>query len=143
MRPLASGTMTGYSGTPLAKKLGIKEGSSIALVRMPDDIQAELEAVTKTCRAPRPAKRSLAFVFLFVTSQAELQREFPRWANYIADDGCLWIGWPKKTSGVASDLGENQVRDIGLDSGLVDVKVCAVNEVWSGLKFMIRVKDRT
>lgn len=134
--------MAGYSGTPLAKKLGIKDGVAIALVRTPDDVKVELAAITQTCRTPRPASRSLDFVLLFVTSQRELTREVSLWAQRIVSNGMIWVAWPKKSAGVVSDLGENQVREIGLAAGLVDVKVCAVNHIWSGLKFVIRVKDR-
>jgi hypothetical protein len=79
---------------------------------------------------------------VFVRSQAELRKEFPRLARRLAPAGMLWVGWLKKSSGVATDVGENDVRRIGLEAGLVDVKVCAVSEVWSGLKFVIRVEDR-
>jgi hypothetical protein len=79
---------------------------------------------------------------LFVKTQAELTKSFAASAKQLAPAGMLWVSWPKKTSGVASDLDENIVRKIGLDAGLVDVKVCAVNDVWSGLKFVIRLKDR-
>ncbi len=134
--------MAGYSGTPLAKKLGIKEGAAIALVRTPDDVQAELAAVTPICRTPRPASRTLDFVLMFVTSQRELTHEFSLWAQRIVSNGMIWVAWPKKSAGVVSDLDENRVREIGLAAGLVDVKVCAVNHIWSGLKFVIRLKDR-
>jgi hypothetical protein len=79
---------------------------------------------------------------VFVTKQAELKKSFGRIAKRLAPAGMLWVSWPKKTSGVATDMNENDVRKIGLEAGLVDVKVCAVNEVWSGLKFVIRIKDR-
>jgi hypothetical protein len=79
---------------------------------------------------------------MFVKSAGDLKKQFPRFAKLLAPAGMLWVSWPKKASGVASDLHENEVRRIGLEAGLVDVKVCAVNEVWSGLKFVIRVKDR-
>jgi hypothetical protein len=79
---------------------------------------------------------------IFVKSQAELEEQFPRFARRLAAAGMLWVSWPKKTSGASTDLNENDVRRIGLAAGLVDVKVCAVSDVWSGLKFVIRVKDR-
>jgi hypothetical protein len=87
-------------------------------------------------------KSSLDFAMLFTKSRAELTREFARIAKDLAPAGMLWTSWPKKSSGVATDLDENVVREIGLDAGLVDVKVCAVTEVWSGLKFVRRLKDR-
>jgi hypothetical protein len=80
---------------------------------------------------------------IFVQSQADMKEQFARFARRLAPAGTLWVSWPKKTSGLALDLNENDVRRLGLVAGLVDVKVCAVNEVWSGLKFVIRVKDRT
>ncbi len=79
---------------------------------------------------------------IFVKSQAEMKQQFPRFARRLAPAGTLWASWPKKSSGVATDLNENDVRRIGLVAGLVDVKVCAVSDVWSGLKFVIRVRDR-
>jgi hypothetical protein len=79
---------------------------------------------------------------LFAKSRAELEKEFAPLATRVASNGMLWVGWPKKTSGVATDLNENLVRDIGLERGMVDVKVCAIDETWSGLKFVYRLKDR-
>jgi hypothetical protein len=85
---------------------------------------------------------SLDFAMLFTKSRAELTKEFSRIAKLLAPAGMLWVSWPKKSSGVTTDVDENVVRGIGLDAGLVDVKVCAVTEIWSGLKFVRRVKDR-
>jgi len=132
--------MAGYSGTPLPKKLGIKERSRVALVGIPTEVKSELKDSLKTCRIS--AKGPLDFAMVFVESTAELKKKFAETARQLAPAGMLWVSWPKKTSGVTTDLDENKVRQIGLDAGLVDVKVCAVNDVWSGLKFVIRVKDR-
>ena len=132
--------MAGYSGTPLPKKLGIKENFRVALVEMPADVRAELEDALAECKIVRDGP--LDFAMLFVQSQAELKQKFSKIAKQLAPAGILWVSWPKKSSGVATNLNENDVRKIGLDVGLVDVKVCAVNDVWSGLKFVIRVKDR-
>ncbi|MBZ5718976.1 MAG: DUF3052 domain-containing protein [Acidobacteriia bacterium] len=132
--------MAGYSGTPLPKKLGIKEQFRVALLAMPVEVTAELKDALANCCA---ATNNLDFAMLFVKTQSELKKQFARTAKQLVPAGMLWVSWPKKTSGVASDLDENMVRKIGLDAGLVDVKVCAVNEVWSGLKFVRRVKDRT
>jgi hypothetical protein len=132
--------MAGYSGTPLAKKLGIKEGFRVALLAMPLDVKADLKEALAGCQVVSHA--ALDFVIIFVKTQAEFKKQFVRFAKALAPAGMLWVSWPKKSSGVASDLDGNIVRDIGLNLGLVDVKVCAVNEVWSGLKFVIRVKDR-
>ena len=131
--------MAGYSGTPLPKKLGIKDQFRVGLFRMPAEVEAELKNALATCRT---AKENLDFAMLFVKTQSELKQQFARSSKLLAPAGMLWVSWPKKSSGVASDVDENIVRDIGLQAGLVDVKVCAVNEVWSGLKFVIRVKDR-
>lgn len=134
--------MAGYSGTPLPKKLGIKNGFSVALSNMPDDVRAALKEALAECKIASSKSQALNFVMLFAKTQAELNKAFSSWAERLAPAGMLWVSWPKKTSGVPSDLNENKIRQIGLDAGLVDVKVCAVSEVWSGLKFVIRVKDR-
>ncbi|PYX96575.1 MAG: DUF3052 domain-containing protein [Acidobacteria bacterium] len=133
--------MAGYSGTPLPKKLGIKERARVALLDVPAEVQAELTEALSSCELPNTS-RVLDFVFLFSKKRSELTKEFSRMAKRLAPAGVLWVAWPKKTSGVHTDLNENEVRRIGLQAGLVDVKVCAVDEVWSGLKFVIRVKDR-
>ena len=133
--------MAGYSGTPLPKKLGIKERARVALLDVPAEVQAELTEALSSCELPNTS-RVLDFVFLFSKKRSELTKEFSRMAKRLAPAGVLWVAWPKKTSGVHTDLSENEVRRIGLQAGLVDVKVCAVDEVWSGLKFVIRVKDR-
>lgn len=134
--------MPGYSGTPLAQKLGIREKFRIALVDAPADVRSELRPALAGCEIAKDGRGPLDFAMLFVKSQAELKTQFARVSRQLAPAGMLWVSWPKKTSGVPSDLDENVVRKIGLDAGLVDVKVCAVSEVWSGLKFVIRVKDR-
>ena len=133
--------MAGYSGTPLARKLGIKEGFNLRFVNAPAEFDKELDLpanVTVNARARKP----IDLVLLFVTSKQELERTFSSYAAKLRPAGMLWICWPKKTSGVASDLSDNVVRELGLAKGMVDVKVCAINEVWSGLKFVIRLKDR-
>src|SRR5262245_6020959 len=129
--------MAGYSGTPLPKKLGIKSGNRFAFQDAPAEVLKELKPALKDCTED---KTQLDFAMLFVKTQSSLKKDFSRIAKSLAPAGMLWVSWPKKTSGVASDLDENLVRKIGLDAGLVDVKVCAVNEVWSGLKFVIRLK---
>jgi len=134
--------MAGYSGTPLPKKLGIKGGLKIALPGIPPDVRKELDDALRGCQIVDGGGKDLDFVHLFVKTQSELEKTFLSWAKKLQPAGILWVSWPKKSSGVASDLDENRVREIGLAAGLVDVKVCAVNEVWSGLKFVIRVKDR-
>jgi hypothetical protein len=134
--------MAGYSGTPLPKKLGIKEKFRVSFVELPADVRAELRDTLRTCDVASDARGPLDFAMVFVKTKAELKKQFARAAKQIAPAGMLWVSWPKKTSGVASDLDENIVRRVGLEAGLVDVKVCAVSDVWSGLKFVIRLKDR-
>ena len=133
--------MAGYSGTPLVKKLGIKPGSNIAFVSAPSGYANELDLppdVTINSRSGKP----LDFAQLFVKSEKELTTRFTKYAKRLNASGMLWVSWPKKSSGVSTDLSENIVRDIGLAAGLVDVKICAVSEVWSGLKFVFRLRDR-
>src|ERR1041385_4907691 len=132
--------MAGYSGTPLPKKLGIKENFRVALWEMPVDVRTELKEALAGCKVVRDSP--LDFAMVFVKTQAELKSQFSKLTKQLAPTGMLWVSWPKKSSGAMTDINENDVRRIGLDAGLVDVKVCAVNEVWSGLKFVIRVKDR-
>jgi len=134
--------MPGYSGTPLPKKLGIKEGFDVYFVNAPKDVQSELKAALANCKVVCGGDAPLDFAMLFTKSKAELTKEFKRVSGPLAPAGMLWVSWPKKSSGVATDLDENVVRDIGLAAGLVDVKVCAVTDVWSGLKFVRRLKDR-
>lgn len=133
--------MAGYSATPLLKKLGIKPGFKIAFLNAPNGYERELDlpaGVTINSRSDQ----LLDFAQMFVKSEKELRREFPLYAKRLKAAGMLWVSWPKKSSGVATDLAENKVREIGLEAGLVDVKICAVSEVWSGLKFVYRLKDR-
>ncbi|MGA7697250.1 MAG: DUF3052 domain-containing protein [Candidatus Sulfotelmatobacter sp.] len=133
--------MPGYSGTPLPKKLGIKAGFRVWLANAPAEVRAELREALAECEVAKPGD-ALDFAMMFTKSRAELAKEFSRIAKRLAPAGMLWVSWPKKSSGVKTDVDENGVRGIGLDAGLVDVKVCAVTEVWSGLKFVRRVKDR-
>ena len=133
--------MAGYSQTPLVRKLGIKPGFNIALVTAPPGYANELDLppdVTINSGSGKP----LDFAQLFVKREKELKTKFSRYAKRLNASGMLWVSWPKKSSGVSTDLSENIVRTIGLDAGLVDVKICAVDEVWSGLKFVYRLQDR-
>ena len=134
--------MPGYSGTPLAKKLGIKDDFRAALLHLPDDVKTELRDAFEKCRIQRITNQYLDFIFLFAKSRAGLELELLPAAKALAPAGMLWISWPKKSSGVATDLTGDVVRQSGLDAGLVDVKVCAVTDVWSGLKFVIPVRNR-
>ena len=132
--------MPGYSGTPLPKKLGIKPGFRTAFLNLPKDVDAELKTALKDCSVAE--KAPINFAMIFVRNSADLKKRFSAVARKLAADGMLWVNWPKKSSAVQTDLDESVVRKIGLDAGLVDVKVCAVTDIWSGLKFVIRVKDR-
>lgn len=141
--PLAtSKPMPGYSGTPLPKKLGIKSGFRVRLLDIPADVRAELEQSLAHCEIVADGKTESDLAMLFTKSKAELSAKFRPIAKQLAAAGMLWIGWPKKSSGVATDLNEGVIREVGLASGLVDVKVCAITDVWSGLKFVRRLKDR-
>lgn len=130
--------MAGYSGTPLPKKLGIKAENKVLLVDCPASVRAELKSALADCEQGTP----LDFAIAFVKKQSDLKKQFTRIEKQLAPAGMFWVSWPKKSSGVPSDLDENIVRKIGLDEGLVDVKVCAVDETWSGLKFVRRKADR-
>jgi hypothetical protein len=135
--------MAGYSGTPLPKKLGIKEGSRIALVNAPKVFPTELGELPDNVQLIKRPAKSLDIILLFVLTEQALMRDFAKLAAKLVSNGMLWIAWPKKNSGVKTDLSEDRVRQIGLDAGLVDVKVCAIDDTWSGLKFVYRLKDRT
>ena len=134
--------MAGYSGTPLPKKLGIKEGSRIALVNAPKDFQSELGELPENVEFVKRMTKPIDIILFFVVSERVLAREFAKLSQKLATNGMIWIAWPKKSSGVTTDLTEGRVQRIGLDAGLVDVKICAIDDIWSGLKFVYRLKDR-
>ena len=134
--------MPGYSGTPLPKKLGIKSGYIIALLNMPAEVRAELAEALRECTVVKKLAGPLDFIHLFSKSRSDVQEQLKLAAKALAPAGMLWVSWPKKSSGVATDLTEDIIRGIGLKAGLVDVKVCAVTDIWSGLKFVIPVKNR-
>lgn len=133
--------MSGYSGTPLPKKLGIKDGLRVYLVDSPQEVVKELKPYLAKCEET-DGKSPIDFAIVFTKSKAALAKEFKSMTKQLAPAGMLWISWPKKSSGVPTDLTENAVREIGIAAGLVDVKVCAVTDIWSGLKFVRRLKDR-
>jgi hypothetical protein len=135
--------MAGYSGTPLPKKLGIKEGSRIALINAPKDFESELGELPDNVEFIKRPTKSLDIILFFILTERALARDFAKLAAKITANGMMWIAWPKKSSGVVTDLSEQRVREIGLNAGLVDVKVCAIDETWSGLKFVYRLKDRS
>ena len=131
------GTMAGYSGTPLPKKLGIKPGAVVTLLGAPEGFESKLP---EDVRIVRGARGTCDLILLFVRSRADLGRRLPAAQKALAVQGGLWIVWPKKTSALAGDLTQQAVRETGLASGLVDYKICAVDETWSGLLFAWRRK---
>jgi hypothetical protein len=128
----------GYSGTPLPKKLGIKEDAAAAIIGAPDGYAKSLGV-----KAATELKSDLDFIQFFAKSRVELEKQLPKLRKSIKQDGMIWISWPKKSSKVPTDLTENIIRDTALALKLVDVKVCAVDETWSGLKLVIPLKDRS
>ena len=134
--------MAGYSGTPLVKKLGIKADFNIAFVNPPTNFVSQLELPAGVKVKSISKSQNLDFILLFVKSRAVLAGGFAQCAAKLQSNGMLWVSWPKRASGVTTDVSESFVREIGLAAGLVDVKICAVDETWSGLKFVYRLKDR-
>jgi hypothetical protein len=134
--------MAGYSGTPLVKKLGIKEGVVMYVFKSPPDYFEWLSPLPKDITVKERLNGEFDFIHSFVSESQIFKKEFVQYKKHLKKNGTLWISWPKKSSKVPTDLDENLIRDFGLTEGLVDVKVCAVDEVWSGLKFMFRIKDR-
>jgi hypothetical protein len=133
---------SGYSGTPLPKKLGIREGSRVAVVSAPDGFTRVLAPLPDGAQLRADARGRCDVVLFFVTRRAELARRFPSFVRALETDGGLWVAWPKKTSGVATDLVFDAVQKVGLGAGLIDNKVCAIDGTWSGLRFVRRVADR-
>ncbi|TDJ00476.1 MAG: DUF3052 domain-containing protein [Caldithrix sp.] len=132
----------GYSRTPLVKKLGIKPGFKVFFANPPDNLQTLLGELPKNVTLLNKPMNPVDYIHLFTKNREELQTQLPILKEALAINGLFWISWPKKAAKVATDLDGNVVRDIGLQNGLVDVKVCAVDEIWSGLKFVYRLKDR-
>lgn len=134
--------ITGYSGTPLGKKLGLKEGFIIYLVNPPSHYLELLTDLPGSLQQSEDPKQPKDFIHFFTKSKVELENKLPKLKLGLRQNGSIWVSWPKKAAKVATDLDGNIVRKLGLSIGLVDVKVCAVDQTWSGLKFMIPVKDR-
>ena len=133
---------SGYSGTPLGKKLGIKEGFKIRLVNEPTNYFDLVSDMPPNCIRVNDKKTSKDFVHYFTKKSAELQRDITSLRSEIFPNGTLWVSWPKKTAKIETDITEDVIRNIALANGLVDVKVCAVDDIWSGLKLVVPVKDR-
>ena len=134
--------MAGYSGTPLIQKIGIKPGHRVILKNDPPSFLKDLGPLPEGAEHSKNLSGKANVVVCFTDRKAELLKNFPSLASKLVPDGMLWISWPKKASGLPTDLTEDVVRKVGLECGLVDVKVCAIDETWSGLKFVIRTKDR-
>jgi hypothetical protein len=134
--------MAGYSGTPLLKKLGIKPGFSLFVYQQPKEYFDWLSPMPENVEVKEKLTGEFDFIHLFVNDQKTFKHEFSNGKKHLKKGGILWISWPKKSSKVSTDLDENIIRNFGLEQGLVDVKVCAVDEVWSGLKFVVRLADR-
>ena len=134
--------MAGYSGTPLAQKVGIKPGARVALLGAPERFEQTLEPLPDGVALVAAARPPLDVALLFTKRRADLERRFTKAAAALTSSGGLWIVWPKRASGVPTDLDESVVREFGLATGLVDNKVCAVDDTWSGLRFVTRLKDR-
>ena len=128
----------GYSGTPLVRKLGFEAGMRAHYAGAPDDFGALLGELPEGVRVLAPAAPGLDLVVLFVRSRAELERRLGGLHARLSRDGMLWVAWPKRASKVPTDMTEDVVRDVALPRGLVDVKVCAIDDTWSGLKLVIR-----
>jgi hypothetical protein len=132
----------GYSGKPLSSKLGWREGAKILAIDAPDDYAALLGELPDGAQIVSKTAKPYASVHLFAASRTALGKHLQRLRQDMAQYGMLWVSWPKKTSGVASDLSDNVIRELALPLGFVDIKVCAVSEIWSGLKLVIRKSER-
>ncbi len=141
--PAKSTAPAGYSGTPLWKKLGYKTGQAAFVYQAPRNYSTllQLPAGVSVTWVPK-FKPGLPFVHLFVTSFADLNTRLAKYRTAIAPDGAMWVSWPKKSSGVPTDITEDRIRDAALPLGFVDIKVCAVDDTWSGLKLVIRKELR-
>jgi hypothetical protein len=134
---------TGYSGTPLPRKLGIKPGQRIAFLDAPPAFADALGELPEGVGAPRTTlRRPLDLIVAFFLERRRLQQRLPRLISALDPAGALWVAWPKRASRVETDITEGGVRELALAAGVVDVKVCAIDATWSGLKLVVRQKDR-
>ena len=134
--------MSGYSGTPLPQKLGIKSGLTVVTLNAPANYRRLLGTIPESATFSERLKQGSCFVHLFVKKRSELAMRLPLLREKIAETGTVWVSWPKRSSGVPTDVTEDVVRAVALPLGLVDVKVCAIDETWSGLKLMVRRENR-
>lgn len=135
--------MTGYSGTPLSKKLGLKPPLTLAAIDAPREYRTWLGVLPDGVRIVSKAGKPLEAAHLFVTSRAVLKKNLTAFRKQLEQAGFVWVSWPKRSSNVGTDITEDAIREIALPMGFVDIKVCAVSEVWSGLKLVIRRSERT
>jgi hypothetical protein len=135
-------TTSGYSGTPLAKKLGIKPGFKVKLISEPEYYLTLFTDLPMNVYFVANEESPVSLIHFFTKSNAELLFQLPKLKQQITQDGIIWVSWPKKASKVVTDVTEDKIRDYALQIGLVDIKVCAIDEIWSGLKLVIPVKDR-
>jgi hypothetical protein len=135
--------VAGYSGTPLAKKLGIKEGHRVTFPKAPDHFADLLGELPDRVKVKSRAAGPLDVIVFFTKHRSELERRLPALRQAMDPAAGLWIAWPKRSSGVETDMTEDVARELGLANRLVDNKVCAIDETWSGLRLVIRLKDRT
>lgn len=134
--------MAGYSKRSLVEKLGIRPGDKVHLSNSPPDYIKTLGSLPDKAVLAKTLQAPCDFIQFFTREKDELEAEFPRLKKNLSKDGMLWISWPKGASKIKTDVNESVAREVGLKNGLVDVKVCAVDDVWSGLKFVYRLKDR-
>jgi DUF3052 family protein len=134
--------VAGYSGTPLAKKLGIKAGANVCVSHAPKHYGGLVSPLPDGVRLVGRVSETTDLVHIFVTRRADLESGLTSTLKAMRPDAAVWISWPKKSSGVATDITENTIRDVALPMGLVDIKVCAVDDVWSGLKLVVRKEMR-
>ncbi len=132
----------GYSGTPLPRKLGIKEGARVAFPNAPEGFEGTLGELPDGVQVRGRARGPLDVIVAFFTRRADLERRYERLAAALEPDGGLWIAWPKRASGVDTDITEDVAREVGVAHGMVDNKVCAIDETWSGLRLVWRLRDR-
>jgi len=132
----------GYSGTPLVEKLGIKPGATLGLIGAPDDFDATLGELPDGVAVRRRLRGPFDVIVAFYVDRSTLERRLPALRGALQPAGGLWLAWPKRASGVVTDLSDNVVRELGLAAGLVDNKVCAIDAVWSGLRLVYRLRDR-
>ncbi len=130
--------MAGYSQRTLLDKLGVKPDTNITILNLPNSLKNDFQQLIYQTQP----QESQDFILYFTETTEILKKEFPTLKKSLKSNGYLWISWPKKTANIPTDLNENIIREIGLTEGLVDVKVCAIDQDWSGLKFVYRLKDR-